>query len=230
MALGDADDVDHLVLGKDICNLDLLLKETHDKVNLLLRVPTVHLDLLDVRLLLANLHFADLRVAHGADHLAVLFGSLDLSLHGRALLARLRPSLLVLGEGLLLALVPVLVEAALALITQMARPDTRQSTEAAWGLNVAHKADNDHRRGLDNRDALRNFLLVELGAGLVNIADDVSHASLVRHEGREVRGLGGVVPGEALDLAVVVLGALPRQEAEGAVARALELAVRHGEG
>mmetsp|Transcript_81367 Transcript_81367/g.256581 ORF Transcript_81367/g.256581 Transcript_81367/m.256581 type:complete len:231 (+) Transcript_81367:685-1377(+) len=230
MALGDADDVDHLVLGKDICNLDLLLKETHDKVNLLLRVPTVHLDLLDVRLLLANLHFADLRVAHGADHLAVLFGSLDLSLHGRALLARLRPSLLVLGEGLLLALVPVLVEAALALLAEVPGPDARQGAEPARRLDVAHEAHDDHGRRLHDGHALGDLLLVQLGPGLVDVPDDVRHPGLVGHEGGEVRGLRLVVLGEALDLAVVVLGALPRQEAEGAVARALELAVRHGEG
>mmetsp|Transcript_84379 Transcript_84379/g.188443 ORF Transcript_84379/g.188443 Transcript_84379/m.188443 type:complete len:299 (-) Transcript_84379:464-1360(-) len=85
MALGDANDVDHLVLGEDVCNLHLLLEEAHGEVHLLRSGAAVDLDLFDVRLLLTDLHLADLRVANGADHLAILLCPLHLGLHGRTL-------------------------------------------------------------------------------------------------------------------------------------------------
>mmetsp|Transcript_30173 Transcript_30173/g.75997 ORF Transcript_30173/g.75997 Transcript_30173/m.75997 type:complete len:203 (-) Transcript_30173:212-820(-) len=56
LALGGADDVDHLVLAEDIRDLDLLFEEACDKVNLRRGGAAVHLDLLDVRLLLADLY------------------------------------------------------------------------------------------------------------------------------------------------------------------------------
>merc|ERR1719281_753193 len=60
MTTSGADEIDHLILREDICNLDLLLKETGDKVNLLLNGTAIDLDLLDVRLLLPDLNLADL--------------------------------------------------------------------------------------------------------------------------------------------------------------------------
>merc|ERR1719401_2000834 len=98
-ASGDTDDVDHLVLVEDIRDLHLLFEEIHDEVNLLLRAASIDLDLLDVGLLLTDLHLPHLRVANGADHLAVLLRPGYLSGHGRTLrpLARVAPPLLVLG-------------------------------------------------------------------------------------------------------------------------------------
>ena len=68
---------------------------------------------------------------------------------------------------------------------------------------------------------------MELGAGLVHVADDVGHASLEAHEGGEVAGGGGVVAGELLALAAGALGALLGEEPKVTEARVLELAVRH---
>eukprot|EP00967_Tisochrysis_lutea_P137657 scaffold247483_cov39-Tisochrysis_lutea.AAC.1 len=64
-------------------------------------------------------------------------------------------------------------------------------------------------------------------ARLVNVTQDVSHASLVREEGREVGRLAAVILREGLHLAAEAASTLARQEAERSVARPLELPVRH---
>jgi hypothetical protein len=87
-----------------------------------------------VRLLLLEGRLADLGVSQDADDGAVLLDALELAGDGRAVI--LRVLLGVLGEGLLLALVPVLVEAALNLVAQVLSPDSGQGAQATRGLNV----------------------------------------------------------------------------------------------
>lgn len=48
------------------------------------------------------------------------------------------------GEGLLLRLVPVLVESALNLVAQVLSPDGGERSETTWSLNVANKTNSDH--------------------------------------------------------------------------------------
>merc|ERR1719221_640664 len=229
VTLGGADDVDHLVLLEDVGDLDLLLEEADAEVDLLRGGAAVDLDLLDVSLLLAASGLRHLGVADGTDVLAVLLHPLDLGAHGgAALLARLAPALLVLAEGLLLARVPPLVEAALALLAQVSSPHAGQRAHAAGGVNVADEPDDYHRRGLQDAHRLTHLLLVELGAGLVDVAHNVGHACLVGHEGGQMTRFRRVILGESLDLSEVVLGALPGQESKGAVPGALELTVGHG--
>lgn len=50
----------------------------------------------------------------------------------------------VLREGLLLALVPVLVEASLEFITEMFGPDGSEGSETAGSLDVANDTNDDH--------------------------------------------------------------------------------------
>merc|ERR1719199_2152022 len=229
--LRNADGVDHLVVREDRPDGDGLLEHLRAEVHLLRDRAAVDLDLHDVRLLLPDLRLRDLGVADRTDHLAVLLGTLDLGLDLlRHLLLLAVEVLRVLGEGLLLRAVPVLVEAAANLIAQVRGPHRGESTEAVDGLRVSNEPDAHHRRALDDGHSLRGLLLVELRARLVHVADDVGHASLVPHEGGEVARLRSVVLGEALDLAVHALRALPREEAQRPAARVFELTVRHEKG
>merc|ERR1719336_391117 len=133
-----------------------------------------------------------------------------------------------LGEGLLLGLGPVLVEPPLGLFADVLGPDGLESPHTPGGLNVSNNTDADHGRSLEDGDGLDNLLLVDLGARSVHLSHDVSHASLVAHEGGQVDWLGGVILGEALNLSPMPLGPLFGEESLRTVPWSLELPVRHG--
>lgn len=83
-----------------------------------------------------------LGVGEDADDGAVLLDALELAGDGGA--GGLGVLLGVLGEGLLLGLVPVLVEAAADLVAEMLGPDGGEGTQAAGSLDVANETNNDH--------------------------------------------------------------------------------------
>mmetsp|Transcript_98879 Transcript_98879/g.137328 ORF Transcript_98879/g.137328 Transcript_98879/m.137328 type:complete len:324 (+) Transcript_98879:306-1277(+) len=228
LALGGTDHINHLILAEAICNLHFLLKQTHDKIHLGLCGTTIHLNLLDVGLLLSNLCLAHLSVTNGTDHLTVLLGSLHFGLHGSTLLTFGFPFFLVLGEGLLLAVVPVLVETAFALLGEVASPNGSQSTKTSRSFNIADKAHHHHRRTFQDGHWLNDLLLIQLGARPVHLTHNVRHSCFVAHEGSQMWLLGLVIFGKALDLAMMVLGPLPGQETQRAMAWTFELAMRHG--
>lgn len=124
VALCDSDTVDHLVLLEDGADLDRLLEQTVGEFNLVRNAAAVDLDLHQVCLLLLQWSLADLRVGKNADNGAVFLDALEFTGDGLALV--LGVLLGVLGECLLLALVPVLVESSLDLIVQMLGPDRCQ--------------------------------------------------------------------------------------------------------
>jgi hypothetical protein len=68
---------------------------------------------------------------------------------------------------------------------------------------------------------------VELGAGSVDLSDDVGHTRLEGDEGGEVRLLGSIVSGESSHSTSVVSGSLSGQEAQTAVSGRFKLTVRH---
>lgn len=219
VALGDGNDVDHLVGLEDGGDLDGLLEETVAESDLVGDAAAIDLDLHKVGLLLLEGSLGDLRVGEDTDDGAVLLDALELAGDGLAVV--LGVLLGVLGEGLLLALVPVLVEAALDLVAQVLGPDSGEGAQAAGGLDVANQADSDHlkftklvlhpdsaraardsyRRGLDDGASLDNFLLVQLGTRTVQVTDNGGHAGLVAHGGSQVHRLLRVILGEALDFA-----------------------------
>jgi len=99
MTLGGGADVDHLVLREHVIDRDLLLEHAECVVNLVRNAATVHLDLHEVRLLLAELELADLRVGQDTDDGAVLLDACEL-LVDRLLV--ISPLLGIAGESLLL--------------------------------------------------------------------------------------------------------------------------------
>ena len=127
-------------------------------------------------------------------------------------------------EGLLSS--PVLVESPLSLLADMLGPDGLQGSQAAGGLDVADNTNSDHWRGLDDGTAFDDLLLVRLGAGPVDLPDNVGHAGLVAHEAGQVDGLGGVILRECLWLSLMTLGTFLGEESLRSVAGGLKLSVR----
>jgi len=136
VTLGNSDNINHLILLEDRADLNWLLKETVTESNLVSNATTVDLDLHQVSLLLLEWGLADLGVGDNTDDSAVLLDALKLTSDRRA--GVLRVLLGVLGEGLLLALVPVLVESALDLIGKMLSPDGGKGTESAGSLDITN--------------------------------------------------------------------------------------------
>lgn len=226
VTLGDGDDINHLVLLEDGIDIDGLLEEVAGEVDLVGDGATVDLDLHKVGLLLLDRSLADLGVGEHTDDSAVLLDALKLAGDGGT--GALGVGLGVLGEGLLLGLVPVLVEATLDLIAQVLSPDGGERAETTGSLDVTDDTDGNelerrkkfmlgsgrffscpsfshttggkktYRRGLDDGDGLDNLLLVHLGTRTVKVTDDGGHTSLVAHGGSKVDGLLGIILGEAV--------------------------------
>jgi len=194
VTLGDSDNVDHLVLLENRVDSNFLLEQSLGEVDLVGNGATVDLDFHQVGLLLLEGSLADLRVDQNADNSAVLLDALEFA--GDRSLIAFGVLLSVPGESLLLALVPVLIEAALDLLAQMLSPDGSQRAETAGSLDVTNNTNADHGRSLNDSDSLNNLLLVHLGTGTVEIADNGGHASLVSEGGSEVNRLLGVILGE----------------------------------
>jgi hypothetical protein len=217
VTLGDGDDINHLVLLEDGVDVDGLLEEVAGEVNLVGNGTTVNLDLHEVGLLLLDGGLADLGVGEDTDDSAVLLDALKLAGDGGT--GGLGVGLGVLGEGLLLGLVPVLVEATLDLVAQVLSPDGGERAETTGSLDVANDTNGNelkrstwlvcrsiiffstgktYRRGLDDGDGLDDLLLVHLGTGTVKVTDNGGHTGLVAHGGSKVDGLLGVILGEAV--------------------------------
>ena len=197
-------------------------KEVLAESNLVGNGATVDLDLHKMGLLLLEGRLADLGVGENTDDGAVLLDALEFAGDGGT--AALGVLLGVLGEGLLLALVPVLVESALDFVAQVLSPHGGEGAETTGSLNITNKTNNDHLEKtqmlaigtkpsglhcsywwcIDDRDGLNNFLLVRLCARSVEVTNDRGHTGLVAHGSRQVDGLLGVILGEAIGIGEVV--------------------------
>jgi hypothetical protein len=223
--LSDTADVDVLVLGEELVDVDLLLEEALGEIDLLGDGTTVDLDFEDVGLLDAKLDLLDLGVGNNTDNIAVVLDALELLLDGLAFFGGVL--LGVLGEGLPLGLEPVLVEAAAAFIGKVLSENGGEGAETGGGHHVTDDTDDVHGGGLDDGNGFEDLLLVELGAGALGVTHDVGHTSLEAHEGGEVGFLGCIVLGEGANAATVVLGTLPGEETAGAGTGVLKLTMRH---
>lgn len=226
VTLGDSHNVDHFVLLENGGNVDGLLKVLLGPVNLVSGGTTVDLDLGQVGLLLTKWRLSNLGVSEHTDDGAVLLHSLELSVDGFGV--ALRVLLGVLGERLLLGLVPVLVETSLDLVGKVLGPDGGQGTKTSWSLNVANSTDNNHWRSVDNGSSLDNLTLVHLGATSVKVTHSGGHTCLVTKEGSHSDGLALVVLREGLNLTSVTGSSLSRKESKGSVSGFFVFTMRHG--
>lgn len=162
VTLGHGNNVNHLILLEDAGNVNGLLEELLTERDLVGDGTTVDLDLHEVGLLLLERGLSDLGVGEDTDDGAVLLDALELAGDGGT--AVLGVLLGVLGESLLLALVPVLVESALKLVAQMLGPDGGEGSQASGSLDVSHKTNNDHLKDVSHRHiAKRAALFVQVG-------------------------------------------------------------------
>jgi len=220
----DTDGIDHLVGGEDGLHGDGLLKETISPVDLLGDGTAVDLNLEEVSLLLAEVELVDLSVSEDTDNLAVLLDALELA--EEIGIAGLQLSA-VASEALLLGAIPVLIEATLELVVQVLRPDGGQGAETTGSLDVADQTADHHGGSLNDRDTLDGLALVQLGAGLVHLSKNVSHASLVANERGQVGSLGRIVLGERAYATLVVLGALAGQETQRSATGVFKFTMGH---
>jgi len=217
LTTGNTNSVDHLELVEDFSDGDFTLELLEAPIDLLSDGATVDLDLEEVSLALAEVKLGELGAGEDADDCAVLLYSLKVALDGVLALGILLVSLSVMSEGLLLGVLPVLVEAALELIREMLSVDGRKSAEATGGLNVTDEADDLKRGALDDGDGLNDVLLEDLlTLTAFVVASDVGHASLVTEEGGKVDGLLGVILGESSHTAAVVSCSASGEVGEGA--------------
>jgi hypothetical protein len=226
VTLGDGHDIDHLVLLEDGGNVDGLLEVLLGPVDLVGGGTTIDLDLSQMGLLLTKRGLSDLGVGEDTDDGAVLLHSLELTVDGLAV--ALRVLLGVLGEGLLLGLVPVLVETSLDLVGKVLGPHGGEGTKASWGLDVTNGTNNDHWRSVNNGGGLNNLTLVHLGATSVKVTDSGGHTRLVTKEGSHGHWLALVVLREGLDLTSVTGSSLSRKESKGSVSGFFVFTMRHG--
>ena len=217
LTTSDTDSVDHLELVEDLTNGDFTLELLESPVDLLSNGATVDLDLEEVSLALSEVELGELSGCENSDDVAVLLDSLEVALNGLLALGILLVSLGVVSEGLLLCVLPVLVEASHQLLGKVLCVDGGESAETAGSLNVADETDDLERGALNDGDGLDDVLLEDLLtlAALV-VTGDVGHTGLVTKESGQVDGLLGVVLGEGSYSASVVSCSASRQKGERA--------------
>lgn len=223
VTLGNTNDVNVLVLLEDGADGDLLLKVAVGPVDLVGNGTTVQLDFHNVGLLLTNAQLTHLSVSNDADDGGVLAELLKSSLNVRSAILVFKG---VLGKGVLLAAVPVLVETAASIVAEVLSPQSGHGAQTTGSGDVASNTNDNHGRSLDDGNGFEDLLLVHLGSGAVQVADDVGHTGLVAHKGGQMHGLGGIVSGEGLDAGANGNGTLAGQETQGTMAGSAELAVR----
>uniref|UniRef100_A0A672FB24 Uncharacterized protein n=1 Tax=Salarias fasciatus TaxID=181472 RepID=A0A672FB24_SALFA len=176
MSFADTNDINHLILVENRRHRYGLLQVLLRPVHLVGDTASIQLHLHDVTVFL-----------HHTEILVQLFLS-------RLIL----PLLTVLGEGLLLALVPkkhieVFVKSALALVAEVLGKDGFQGSKASHVL-------------------MNHIPVVHTECGAMNLPQDVGHPSFVAQEGSEVDRQAGVIFGPRTNPPPVLLAALVRQE------------------
>ena len=143
MTASGSADIDDLAFSEKLGDLHFLLEKSLGELDLGGDVTTVDLDLEEVGNLGSQLDLADLGVGKHTHNVAVLLDAVNLGLDLLWLLGGL---LGVLGESLLLGVIPILVESALDLFGEMTGPDGGEGAKTVGCGDIADDTDNNHRR------------------------------------------------------------------------------------
>lgn len=180
LTTSDTNDIDVFVLCEYLIDGDLLLEQVPCELHLLFGSASVHLDLEDVVLLLSEVQSIHISVNDGSNDRAVFDNSLELKVLVLCALGQLG---VVLGEGLLLGIHPVLVESPEGVLGELGGPNGGQGSEASGSLDVADKTDDSDGRSLNDGNWLDGLLLVELCARSIDLSENVGHTCLKSSEG-----------------------------------------------
>jgi len=190
--LGNTNAIDHFVLGKDGVDSDFLFEVIFAPVDLVSDGTTIDLDFNEVGLLLTEGEALHLGVADGTDRDGVLLQQFQITVD-RLLTIFGFPSLGRLGEGLLLAGIPVLVESSLDFISKTGSPDGLDGSWTVSGLDVTGDTNNLEWWAFNDGDWFDDFLLVDGGTWFFSFTDDVSHTGLETNEGSQMDWLGSII-------------------------------------
>ena len=139
--LGDTNAIDHFVLGEDGVDSDFLFEVIFAPVDLVSDGTTIDLDFNKVGLLLTEGEALHLGVADSTDGDGVLLQQFQITVDGLLTIFGF-PSLGRLGESLLLAGIPVLVESSLDFISKTGSPDGLDGSWTVGGLDVTGDTDD----------------------------------------------------------------------------------------
>jgi len=106
-------------------------------------------------------------------------------------------------------------------------PDGGKGSETSGGFDITNNTADNNGGSFEDGNSFDDFLLVELGAWLIDISEDVTHTSLVNGESGKVDGLRGIILGERSHSTSVMSSSLSGEEPEGTVSGGFEFSVRH---
>jgi len=158
-ALGDTNSIDHLIVGKNVLNGNRFLEALASPFDLLSNSATVKLNFHQMGLLLSSSHQLHLGMGEYSDDGTVLL-HLSQVLLDFFLADWVLPLLGVLSEGLLLGLIPVLVESSSTIFAEMLSKDGLEDAQTLRCLDVTHDTNHDHRRCLEDGNSFDNLFLV----------------------------------------------------------------------
>ena len=141
LTFGHTQNVQNFVLSENLIDSDFLFEEFVSEFNLISNgFSSVDLNFEDVVFLLSNVvEEVVLGMSDGSNNGAVLFDSVELDFNSFGIFGRFG---LIVREGFLLRVDPVLVESSEGSLVEVVSPDSGKSSQSSWGFNVSNQTNN----------------------------------------------------------------------------------------
>jgi len=104
-------------------------------------------------------------------------------------------------------------------------PDSGKGSETSGGFDITNNTADNNGGSFEDGTGFDDFLLVELGADLIDISEDVGHTSLEDGESGKVDRLGSIVLGVASYSTSMMSSSLSGEETQRTVSGCFELSV-----